>query len=105
MTAIDVAMGGTDRHERLVLGAQRLDVPLLDTAVHEVDQVGPQVVPYAAREPTPRCGRVEPLPVQDLGAVDVADASEYRLVHQQGRQRAPGAMDGHPGTPGVGVVP
>ena len=34
--------------------------------------------------------RVDPVPEQDLGAVDVADAGEHRLVHAAGRRSAGG---------------
>ena len=37
--------------------------------------------------------RVDPVPEQHLGAVDVADTGEHRLVHQQRADRRPAALD------------
>ena len=45
-------------------------------------------VPAPQRAPRPQ--RVDAVPEQHLGAVDVADAGQHRLVHQQRRRRAPG---------------
>ena len=61
------------RLRRVVVG-HRVDAPLVDAVVHEADQVGPQRVEGVARQITGRQPRVEPVPVEHLGAEDVAGA-------------------------------
>ena len=46
---------------------------------------------------------MHPVPEQHLGAVDVADARQHRLVHQQAADRRPAAADALPGARRVGV--
>ena len=48
--------------------------------------------------------RVEPLAEQRLRAVDVAHSGDHGLIHEQRRQRRPGAGDPGPGAVRVGVV-
>ena len=60
---------------------------------------------WPTRSVLPGRQRVDPVPEQHLGAVDVADAGEHRLVHQQvADRRAGSAGSARQATVGVGVV-
>ena len=60
---------------------------------------------WLTRSVLPGPQRVDPVPEQHLGAVDVADACQHRLVHQQVTDRRAAAPDPRPGPRRVGVGP
>ena len=60
----------------------------------------------SAVSPVPGSQGSRPLPEQQFGAVDVADAGNHLLVHQQGRERRAFGQDrGGEGVPVAGEVP
>src|SRR4051812_35364709 len=67
----------------LVLRPDGVDPARLDAVLHQVDEVTPDSVPAPTRDLHTRCQRVEAGTEQRLRTVDVADAGEHRLVHQQ----------------------
>ena len=88
----------------VVFGPQRLDLSAAEPVLQQVDQVGPQLVPARARQLVAGQLRVEPVAEQRLRAVDVAHSGDHGLIHEQRRQRRPGAGDPGPGAVRVGVV-
>lgn len=55
------------------------------------------------REQLARKERVDTRPEQHLGAIDVADTGEDRLVHEQGRDRLAGPVEPQPGSFPIGL--
>jgi hypothetical protein len=53
------------------------------TRPHERDQVGPHPRPELGIHAAARPERRDAVPEQQLGPIDVADAGEHRLVHEQ----------------------
>jgi hypothetical protein len=68
---------------RQVLGADRVDAADPDAGAHQRHQIGPHVVPQRPIQRAARGQRRDAVAEQHLGAVDVADPGEHRLVHQQ----------------------
>ena len=75
-----------------VVGQGRDDAARADAGAQQHDEVVPDGVEDRRVVVAARPERVEPLAEQHLGAVDVADARDDRLVHQQGGDRRPAAQ-------------
>src|SRR5205085_9737739 len=86
-----------------VLGAHGVDAVVADALTHQDDQVRPDRVPFGPGQIAACPVRVDSVPEEDLGAVDVADACDHLLVHEQGGDRGPAAGDAVPGGLGVGA--
>jgi hypothetical protein len=90
---------------RPVLGPGSDDAAQADAGPHQGDQVGPHPGPAFRVDVATGPERRDPVPEQQLGAVDVAHAGEHRLVHQQGADRRPAAGDAPVGARAVGAGP
>src|SRR5579875_3315159 len=86
-----------------VLGVHRVDAAVADTERHELDQVVPDQVELRAAHELAGHERIDVVPVERLGAVDVADAGEDLLVHHQHADRTAGPADPDPSDLRVGV--
>jgi hypothetical protein len=86
-----------------VLGADGVDAVVADALAHELGEVGPEGVPLGGRDVPAGAVRVDAVPEEDLGAVDVADARDDLLVHEQGGDRRTAAADAGVGGGRVGV--
>ncbi|BDH53427.1 hypothetical protein MTP02_44380 [Streptomyces albus] len=85
-----------------VLGADRVDPVVAHAFAHQRGEVVPEGVPGGAREAVAGGVRVDAVPEEDLGPVDVADARDHLLVHEQGGHG--GARAGYAAPGGVGGV-
>ena len=84
-----------------VLGPDRVDATGAHALGHELDQVGPHRAPLADAQRVAGAQRVDAVPEEHLGAVDVADAGQHLLVHQQVADRRAGCARSA-ATPGRG---
>ncbi len=80
-----------------VLGADGVDPVVPHPFAHQLLQVRPEGVPLGAGEVAARAVRVDAVAEEDLGPVDVADARDDLLVHQQGGDAGAAAGDPLPG--------
>src|SRR5690606_3102384 len=88
-----------------VLGADGVDAVVPDALAHQDHQVVPDRVPLGAGEVLAGPVGVDAVPEEHLGAVDVADARDGLLVHEERGDGRAAAADPAPGLPGVGVGP
>ena len=79
------------------------DAPGRDAERHQPHEVVPDQPPGGPLEQPALGERRQPVPEEHLGAVDVADPGEHRLVHEQLGDGSRGAVDARPGDVGVGV--
>src|SRR6476659_6452856 len=93
------------RQAVVVLGPDHDDLSATKTDLHQLDQVGPHRVELGLIDVRARAVRVDPMPVQQLVAVHIADSCDHRLVHQQRADRPAGLADSCPGQGTVGVAP
>ncbi len=77
--------------------------PVRTPSLHQGDQVVPDGLELAHAQGVAGSQRVHPVTEQDLGAVDVADAGDDRLVQEQVADRSVAALDPRPGPGRVGV--
>src|SRR3954464_11650508 len=87
-----------------VLGPDGVDPAGPPPLVHEPDEVVPHPLPLADAQRAAGSVGVDPVPEEQLGAVDVADPCEHGLVHQQPGDRRPAAADPLPGAAAVSVL-
>src|SRR5699024_3748641 len=97
-------VGATPRHVAvIVFGTDGVDGPGPYPDLHQRDEVVPHGVELRAIEVLARTERVDPVPEEHLGAVDVADAGQDLLVHEQGTDGPGAARDPGPGSLRLGV--
>ena len=73
----------TPHHLGHVLGAHGVDAAVLGALIHQQHEIGPDAVELSSRDLVARPKGRDVVAEEHLGPIDVADAGEDSLIHQQ----------------------
>src|ERR1700738_4500994 len=89
----------------VMLRPDHVDLAAAVSHPHQLHQIGPHRVEFGGVDGPARPVRVDPVPEQQLVAIDIADACDHRLVHQERTNRPLRLGDSRPGPRRVGIAP